>query len=71
VYKLNIKNEIAALVDVLGACERIKNTPVPFSHSSFLRVLSEVIRRDVYHILAMEKIMPEYPHLITVPRNLK
>ena len=37
VDKLNIKSEVAALIDVLGACERIKNTPIPFSHSSFFK----------------------------------
>lgn len=29
--------EIEALMDVCGACERIKNTPIPFSYSSFIK----------------------------------
>lgn len=35
--KLNIKPQIQALIDVLGACERIASTPIPFSHSSFIK----------------------------------
>jgi putative membrane protein len=35
--KLNIKPQIQALIDVLGACERITSTPIPFSHSSFIK----------------------------------
>ncbi|GAB3993596.1 bestrophin family ion channel [Spirosoma daeguense] len=29
--------EIDSLMDVCGACERIKNTPIPFSYSSFIK----------------------------------
>ncbi|UFH56382.1 bestrophin family protein [Spirosoma sp. KNUC1025] len=29
--------EIQSLMDVCGACERIKNTPIPFSYSSFIK----------------------------------
>jgi putative membrane protein len=28
---------MTAYIDVCGACERIKNTPIPFSYSSFLK----------------------------------
>jgi putative membrane protein len=35
--KINIKQQIQAMIDVLGACERIKNTPIPFSHTSFIK----------------------------------
>lgn len=35
--KLNIKPQIQAFIDVLGACERIASTPIPFSHSSFIK----------------------------------
>lgn len=37
VDKLNIKPQIQALIDVLGICERIKNTPIPFSHNSYIK----------------------------------
>ncbi|HVK46984.1 MAG TPA: bestrophin family ion channel, partial [Pseudobacter sp.] len=29
--------ELQAFTDVCGACERIKNTPIPFSYSVFLK----------------------------------
>lgn len=31
------KTELNALIDVCGACERIKSTPIPFSYSVFLK----------------------------------
>ena len=34
---LIINPEITALSDVVGACERIRNTPIPYSYSSFLK----------------------------------
>jgi putative membrane protein len=34
---LLINNEINAFTDVCGACERIKNTPIPLSYSSFIK----------------------------------
>ncbi len=32
-----LNNEIQSLTDVGGACERIKNTPIPYSYSSFIK----------------------------------
>ncbi|MBD2753099.1 bestrophin family protein [Spirosoma validum] len=29
--------EVQSLMDICGACERIKNTPIPFSYSSFIK----------------------------------
>ena len=34
---LIIDRELAQLMDICGACERIKNTPIPYSYSSFLK----------------------------------
>lgn len=34
---LVLNPEIQSFSDICGACERIKNTPIPFSYSSFLR----------------------------------
>lgn len=34
---LSMQTEMNALYDVLGACERIRSTPIPFSYSSFLK----------------------------------
>ena len=32
-----LNNEILSFMDVCGACERIKNTPIPFSYSAFIK----------------------------------
>ncbi|BAV08254.1 putative membrane protein [Filimonas lacunae] len=32
-----LNNEIQSFMDICGACERIKNTPIPFSYSSFIK----------------------------------
>lgn len=37
--KLMIKKQIEQFVNILGACERIKNTPIPFSHADFIKRL--------------------------------
>lgn len=34
---LFINNELIAFTDVCGACERIKNTPIPYSYSAFIK----------------------------------
>lgn len=34
---LTLTAETGALTDICGACERIKNTPIPFSYSSFIK----------------------------------
>ncbi len=36
---LMLDKEVKSLTDILGACERIKNTPIPFSYSMFLKKL--------------------------------
>ncbi len=32
-----LNNELQSFTDVCGACERIKNTPIPFSYSTFIK----------------------------------
>jgi putative membrane protein len=32
-----LNNEVTAFTDICGACERIKNTPIPFSYGSFIK----------------------------------
>jgi len=32
-----INNELQSLTDICGACERIKNTPIPYSYSAFIK----------------------------------
>lgn len=39
---LNIKIHTQALLDILGACERIKKTPIPFSYSVFIKIFITV-----------------------------
>jgi putative membrane protein len=34
---LFINNELQSFLDICGACERIKNTPIPFSYSEFIK----------------------------------
>ena len=34
---LVINNDLNSFTDVCGACERIKNTPIPLSYSSFIK----------------------------------
>lgn len=34
---LSINEEIRAFTDICGACERIKNTPIPYSYSAFIK----------------------------------
>jgi len=40
--KFQLKELLQGLIDVLGACERIKNTPIPFSHSTFIKIFTFV-----------------------------
>lgn len=35
--KMLINQQIERCVDILGICERIKNTPIPFSHNSYIK----------------------------------
>ena len=32
-----VNNEWQSFTDICGACERIKNTPIPFSYSAFIK----------------------------------
>lgn len=34
---LTLDRELAQLLEICGACERIKNTPIPYSYSSFIK----------------------------------
>lgn len=37
VQHLALMNDINAFLDICGACERIKNTPIPWSYTSFIK----------------------------------
>jgi putative membrane protein len=32
-----LNSELTALLDICGACERIRNTPIPYTYSSFIK----------------------------------
>lgn len=34
---IGLANDLTAFMDICGACERIKNTPIPYSYSTFLK----------------------------------
>lgn len=34
---IGVANDLGTLMDICGACERIKNTPIPYSYSSFIK----------------------------------
>jgi len=35
---INLRPHISALLDIMGACERIKKTPIPFSYNVYIKV---------------------------------
>ena len=37
-FYINIKAQHQSLLDILGACERIKKTPIPFSYAIYLKI---------------------------------
>jgi putative membrane protein len=37
VDKINLKEQIEQMIGIMGACERVKNSPIPFSHVSFIK----------------------------------
>ena len=62
--KINLKVQIQGLVDVLGACERIKNTPIPFSHSTYIKNFITL------YIIALPFGLVDAFHYLTVPAVL-
>ena len=34
---LSLQTELQAFTDIMGGCERIKNTPIPYSYSVFIK----------------------------------
>ena len=34
---INLDKEVKDFIDIIGACERIKNTPIPYSYSMFIK----------------------------------
>jgi len=61
VQSINLNPHVGELLNVAGICERIKNTPIPFSYSFFIKFLIMV-----YIIILPFTILEEYGYL-TIP----
>lgn len=59
--QLNFKPHLAALLDILGACERIKKTPIPFSYAVYIKLLLSG------YTLLMPFILSGTLHFWTIP----
>jgi putative membrane protein len=58
---INIKAQHQSLLDILGACERIKKTPIPFSYAVYLKIFI-----SAYGLLLPFALVTTF-HLSTVP----
>lgn len=58
---INIKAQHQSLLDILGACERIKKTPIPFSYAVYLKIFI-----TAYAILLPFALVTTF-HLAAVP----
>ena len=58
---INIKAQHQSLLDILGACERIKKTPIPFSYVVYLRLF--II---IYAVLLPIALVSSF-HLTAIP----
>lgn len=52
---LNFKPHTQALLDILGACERIKKTPIPFSYNVYLKIFI-----SAYGLVLPFSVIPEF-----------
>jgi len=59
--QLNYKPHTQSLLDILGACERIKKTPIPFSYEVFIKIFI-----FVYSFLLPIALTPMFGY-ITIP----
>lgn len=61
---LNLKPHHQALLDIAGACERIKRTPIPFSYSFFIKLFITL------YVLLMPFIISETYRYFAIPATL-
>lgn len=56
---LFLNNELTGFMDICGGCERIKNTPIPYSYSSFLKkfIIFYVLALPVAYVLSIGYFM--------------
>lgn len=59
--KTQIRQVLMGLIDSLGVCERIKKTPIPFSHSTFIKLFILV-----YIFILPFGLVPKFEYL-TIP----
>lgn len=59
--KIYLKPLINNLLDVLGICERIKNTPIPFSHNSYIKTFILI------YVLTLPFAILDTLHYYTIP----
>lgn len=59
VEMLYLDNQITGLLDVCGGCERIKNTPIPYSYSSFIKkfIILYVLALPVAYVINLGLFM--------------
>lgn len=61
---INIKAQHQALLDILGACERIKKTPIPFSYAVYLKIFI-----TAYAVLLPFALVSTF-HFATIPLSM-
>lgn len=61
---LNFKPQLQSLLDILGACERIKKTPIPFSYAVYIKIFI------VAYTLVMPFALDSTFHLMTIPLTM-
>ena len=59
--KMQIRTILQGSIDVLGVCERIKKTPIPFSHSTFIKLFILI-----YIFILPFGLVPKFEYL-TIP----
>lgn len=59
--KMQLRTLIQGSIDVLGVCERIKKTPIPFSHSTFIKIFILI-----YIFILPFGLVPKFEYL-TIP----
>ncbi len=61
---INIKAQHQSLLDILGACERIKKTPIPFSYAVYLKIFI-----TAYGLLLPFGMVTSY-HYFSIPLSM-
>lgn len=61
---LNFKPHLMSMLDILGACERIKKTPIPFSYAVYIKIF--IIAYAIVMPFALESTF----HLLSIPLTM-